>query len=184
MEPHPLAHKPLDPITDDRVADFLGHRDPEPADRPGIISHSSKYQDVTPVQLLAFALDREELGSSPEPHLLGDAAGHRLLLGDGHRDALATLGAAATKHLATTTGLLASTEAVRAFAALVMRLIRALHGMTPAFADRDRYSTMSRVSRERHRSRRPVSGERGPKLPITAKTPSGFRSRDHCVFRP
>src|SRR5688572_31726535 len=69
-----------------------------------------------------------------------------LLLRDRHRNAFAALCATATQHLATTTGLLAGTKTVRPFAALVMRLIRTLHGFSPAFAERDRYSLASGVS--------------------------------------
>ena len=76
-----------------------------------------------------------------------------LLLGDRHRDALAALRATATEDFTTTTGLLASTEAVRALAALVMRLIRTLHGSSPAFAERDRYALGPGVSRTGRRSR-------------------------------
>ncbi len=109
---------------------------------------------MTAVQLLTLRLDGHELGTTTEPHLLRNAAAHaRLLLGDRHRDALTALRATATKDFTTTTGLLASTEAVRALAALVMRLIRTLHGSSPAFAERDRYALGPGVSRTGRRSR-------------------------------
>ena len=125
MEAKPFSQQALDPISNDRVPYFLGDRDAKSSDKLGIISFSRKRQDVAPVELLAISLDFDVVRTSTEPHLLRDAA-HALLLGDRHRDAFATLGATATKHLATTTGLLAGTEAVRPFAALVMRLIRTL----------------------------------------------------------
>ena len=53
------------------------------------------------------------------------------------------------KNLAASAGLLASTEAMRAFAAFVMRLIRTLHGISPAITEPDRYSTVKGVSRRR-----------------------------------
>ena len=124
----------LDPISNDRVSHFLGDRDAEPTDELGITAFSRERQHVAPMQLLAVRLDGDVLGASTEPHLLRDAARHRLLLGDRHRDALAALRATATKDLTATTGLLARTESVGAFAALVVRLVRTLaHGMTPAF---------------------------------------------------
>lgn len=84
------------------------------------------------MELLAGVLDGNELGASTEPHLLRDAA-HRLLLRDRHREPLAALRATATKHLATATGLLARTEPVSAFTALVVRLVGALaHGYFPS----------------------------------------------------
>jgi hypothetical protein len=152
VKAHPLANEPLDPITNDRVPYFLGDGDAESSDKLGILSFSCKRENVATVQLLAISLNFDVLGTPTEPHLLRDAASH-LFLGDGHRDALATLCAAAPEHLATSAGLFAGTEAVRPFAALVMRLIRALHGNTPGFAERDRYSTASGVSSEAKRSR-------------------------------
>ena len=108
---------------------------------------------MTSVVLVSRLLDRDELGTFTEAHLFRDAPTHCLLLGGRHRDALAPLGAAAAENLTASTGLLASTESVRALAALVMRLIRTLHGDTPGFAERDRYAIGRGVSRRR-RSRR------------------------------
>jgi hypothetical protein len=83
------------------------------------------------MMLLPVLLDGDELGTSSEPHLLGDAARHAcLLLGDRHRDTLASLRTTATKDFTTTTGLLTGAEAVRALAALIVGLIRTLHGLT------------------------------------------------------
>jgi hypothetical protein len=104
-------------------------------------------QYMAPVKLPTTRLNCDELGPTTKPHLLRDAAGHLLLLGDRHRDALATLRTAATKDFTTTTGLLAGTEAVGALAALVMRLVRTLHGnISGAFARRDRYAINEGVS--------------------------------------
>ena len=89
------------------------------------------------MELLSVRLDGEILGASTDPHLFRNA-GHVLLLRDCHRDALAALRATATKNFTTTTGLLARTESVSAFTALVVRLIRALHGITPAVGGADR----------------------------------------------
>src|SRR5881394_4047910 len=50
------------------------------------------------------------------------------LLRGGHGDTLATLRSSATQDLAATTGLLARAKPVGALAALVMRLVGALHG--------------------------------------------------------
>jgi hypothetical protein len=56
----------------------------------------------------------------------------RLLLRGGHRDALAALRTATTQHFTSTAGLLASTEAMGALAALVVGLIGTLaHGNSP-----------------------------------------------------
>lgn len=59
----------------------------------------------------------------------GPRRGNASLLRGRHRDALAALRAAATENFTTATGLLASAEAMRALAALVVWLIRALHGV-------------------------------------------------------
>src|SRR5690349_20232301 len=97
---------------------------------------------MAPVQFLPVRLNGDELSTFAEPHLFRNAAHRNSLLGDRHRDALATLRATATKDFTTTTGLLARTETVSAFAALVVRLVRTLaHGITPAsFSGADRYS--------------------------------------------
>ena len=93
---------------------------------------------MTPVQFLSVRLDGDILGASTDPHLFRNA-GHELLLGDRHRDALAALRATATKDFTTTTGLLARTESVSAFTALVVRLVGALaHDITPAVGGADR----------------------------------------------
>src|SRR5688572_8411738 len=51
------------------------------------------------------------------------------LLRSRHRDALAPFGPASAEDLATATGLLAGAEAMGALAALVVRLVGALHGV-------------------------------------------------------
>src|SRR3569623_344813 len=101
---------------------------------------------MAPMELATTRLDREEFSSTTKPHLLRDAARH-LLLGDRHADALATLRSAATEYLAASTGLLTGSEAVRALSAFIMRLVRTLHGLSPAFAERDRYAIGTGVSR-------------------------------------
>src|SRR5882724_10869446 len=73
--------------------------------------------------------------------------GCRSLLRDRHRDALAAFSSAAAQHLAPAPRLLARAESVRAFSALVVWLIRTLHGMSPAMAERDRYSRQTCESR-------------------------------------
>ena len=78
--------------------------------------------------------------------VVASPCGCRSLLGDRHRDPLAALGTATAEHLAATTRLLASAETVRALSALVVWLIGTLHGISPAIADRDRYSTARTLS--------------------------------------
>ena len=72
MQAHPLSQQPLDPVSNDRVSHFLGHRDPESSNQLGITSFSSERQHGLAVQLDAIRLDREELAASTETHLLRD----------------------------------------------------------------------------------------------------------------
>jgi hypothetical protein len=151
MLANPLAYEAPDPVASYRVPYFLGDRDPEPTDERGIISFSCESEQVTTVELDSRGLDLEKLGSSAQSHLLRDrqAAPRRhvaSLLGDRHRDALAPLGAATTKHFATSASLLTGAKAVGAFTALIVGLIGALHGYSPTFAEGDRYSTRLGVS--------------------------------------
>lgn len=76
------------------------------------------------MELLPLGLNHHELWPTPESHLFRDAT--HLLLRCGHRNALAALGPSTTKDLATTAGLLTSTEAVRALTALVVWLVGTL----------------------------------------------------------
>src|SRR5690349_12428985 len=80
VDPQPLAHEAPDSIPNDRVPYFLGDRDPESSDEPGIITFSRKRQDMTSVELLSFLLDLHELGTTADPHLLRDAARHAYFL--------------------------------------------------------------------------------------------------------
>ena len=108
----------------------------------------------------------------------------RSLLRGGHRNTLAPLRTTTTQHFTTTAGLLASTEAMRALAALVMGLIGTLHGNSPnpgadriqatgLVAEGDRYS--SKVAKSRRRLRvRPTAFIPSPNATIR---------RDRCGFR-
>lgn len=63
MLANPLAYEAPDPIASYRVPYFLGDRDPEPSDEPGITSFSCEREQVTTVNLRSCSLDFEELGS-------------------------------------------------------------------------------------------------------------------------
>ena len=81
------------------------------------------------VKLDTLGLHDDKLRASSQPHLLRDAACHRLLLRDRHRDPLAAFRATAAQHFAATSRFLAGTKTMRAFAALVMWLVGTLaHG--------------------------------------------------------
>jgi hypothetical protein len=146
MQAHPLAKHSLDSISDDRVSHFLRHRKSETSGQHGITSFSRNRQNMAAVELLPLGLDHHELWPSPESHLLRDA--WHLLLGSGHRDALATLCTAAAKHFAASTGLLTGAEAVRALTALIVWLVGTLrHSLLRS--ERDRYSCTYTESRLR-----------------------------------
>lgn len=72
MEPHPLAQHALDPISNDRVSNLLGHRESQPARQQGLIAFAGERQDVAPMKLHALRLHAHEVGSSTQPHLLRD----------------------------------------------------------------------------------------------------------------
>ena len=78
----------------------------------------------------------------PRRGRLDTARSDRSLLRGSHGKTLATLGAPTAQHLAASAGLLARAKPMRAFAALVMRLIRALHGsLALLLRSTGRYST-------------------------------------------
>lgn len=105
------------------------------------------------MNLVALCLNEHIVLSASDPHLLGDAFTHPLLLCDGHRDALATFGAASSQNFTSPTSFFARAESMRALSAFVMGLISALHVIvSERVADRDRYSTEAEVSRRRHGS--------------------------------
>src|SRR3954470_22138238 len=79
------------------------------------------------------------------------------LLRGRHRDALTTLGATATQDFASTTGLLARAKPVGALAALVVRLIGALHGWSSS-SSRSTRSSRRRI--DTRRLSRSQGGER------------------------
>jgi hypothetical protein len=62
---------------------------------------------------------------------------------------------------------------VRALSAFVMRLIRTLHGIAPAFAERDRYLLTSEVSSEANQSREKAEIV----APVSAPVADGFGRR-------
>ena len=93
---------------------------------------SHQDQKILGVELLATGLDRDKVAALAQPAFARETqarrpAGHRLLLGDGDAQALASLGPAAPQHRAASSRLHAGAEAVRALPALVVRLISSLH---------------------------------------------------------
>lgn len=132
VQANPLSQHTLDPVSNDRVPYLLGDREPEPTFEVWCGPLPENRKDMTTVRFSTVRLHGDVVGALSQPHLLGypqgSAAGHVLLLGGRHREALAALGAAATQNLTATTGLLAGAEAVGPLAALVMRLVRTLHG--------------------------------------------------------
>jgi hypothetical protein len=144
-------------------------------------SWSSKRQNMTSVELLPGLLNRYELGTFTKAHLFRDAPTHCLLLGGCHRDAFPPLGAAA-ENLTASTGLLAGTETVRALAALVMRLVRTLHGYSPGFAERDRYAIERGVSRRREARRYDHGKSCGPPATITRAISTPDLDDEYLIF--
>lgn len=111
--------------------EFARRRDAN-ARRTGRIPGQHDHEEAVGVELAAGFLHPQELTAPPESCAFRKALGRQtLLLGDDDRQPLATFATTTLKREAAAARLHALAETVGALAALIVGLIRALHGGSP-----------------------------------------------------